>query len=592
MQTSLGEIIAHLRRQRRLTQRQLAGERFSKSYVSAVEHNRITPSPDALHFLVERLGLSDDDMASLLATGETSNGLSLRPQPDAHLAQDGVFTLLETLLKESDFSRLAPSSDLPMLSAEALASLPPHLQARYSFLLGLQARARGDLSAALYAFKTALALAPVAQQASALEAISSLSLEMHQPLSALGYALHTFDLLAHSPVPVRSAPQLSLALHCGDALRQLGCYQAALSYYEQARFLLKAEHEVATATHVYEGLGYCTYAALFPDAALSASFTQPFLTGTMRSAEEIEDAFERASTLLLQSANLVQVGGKRCQQMALHLLLARVQLDRSVWLRRTLTEHASGDEREAVRSHCLAFLQEAASHCHQVLLAWQDPLAHAEITPDVESNIYGALALLIRIPVQQAILVRLQGQAVDVAYRNLAFAASLCQQTLATLATDALPRTAIQQALHLSAETLDYRSVSLPRFSEPLQSSPRSVLSQSEVYFAAAEVAEEMGRTSPTVGYERDCYLQANQFFQAALSLARRDLEQEGREPGLLARLCQRSAAILEERGAASPTLYKEISATLLRVLTFCSAHLPSISEPIEPHERAREEKR
>lgn len=43
MQTSLGEIIAHLRRQRRLTQRQLAGERFSKSYVSAVEHNRNCP---------------------------------------------------------------------------------------------------------------------------------------------------------------------------------------------------------------------------------------------------------------------------------------------------------------------------------------------------------------------------------------------------------------------------------------------------------------------------------------------------------------------------------------------------------------------
>src|SRR5579885_1286720 len=304
MQPSLGEIIAHLRRQRHLTQRQLAGERFSKSYVSAVEHNRITPSTDALHFLVERLGLSDDDMTSLLATGETSNGLSLRPQPDSHLAQDGIFPLLETLLKESDFARHAPSSDLPMLSAEVLSSFPPHLQARYSFLLGLQARARGDLPAALQAFKAALALAPVAQQANALEAISSLSLEMKQPLSALGYALHAFDLLAHSPVPMRSALQLPLALHCGDALRQLGCYQAALSYYKQAHTLLKAEHEVATAAHVYEGLGYCTYAALFPDAALSASFTQPFLAEAMRPADEIEDAFERASSLLLQSANL------------------------------------------------------------------------------------------------------------------------------------------------------------------------------------------------------------------------------------------------------------------------------------------------
>src|SRR5579883_247263 len=589
MQPSLGEIIAHLRRQRHLTQRQLAGERFSKSYVSAVEHNRITPSADALHFLVERLGLSDDEMTSLLATGEISNGLSLRPQPDSHLAE--VFPLLETLLKESGFARQAPSSDLPMLSAEVLSSFPPHLQARYSFLLGLQARARGDLPAALQAFKAVLALAPVAQQANALEAISSLSLEMKQPLSALGYALHAFDLLAHSPVPMRSALQLPLALHCGDALRQLGYYQPALSYYKQAHTLLKAEHEVATAAHVYEGLGYCTYAALFPDAALSASFTQPFLAEVMRPADEIEDAFERASSLLLQSANLARVGGKRRQQMALHCLLACIQLDRSVWLRRTLAEHASSNEKETVRNQCLTFLHEAARYCRQALLDWQDPLGHAEITPDVESSIYRALALLIRIPVQRAVLARLQGQAVDVAYRNLALAASLCQQVLETLSTEAIPWTVIQQALHLSAETLDYRSISLPHFSEPLRPSPRCALSLSEVYFAAAEVAEELGRTSPTIGYERDCYLQANQFFQAALSLARRDLEQEGREPGLLARLCLRNAAILEERSAASPTLYQETSITLLRILTFCSAHLPSVSESPRLREREREGK-
>ena len=59
MQQSLGEVIRQVRRYRHLTQGELAGERFSKSYVSSVEHERIPPSAEALRFFAERLGQPD-----------------------------------------------------------------------------------------------------------------------------------------------------------------------------------------------------------------------------------------------------------------------------------------------------------------------------------------------------------------------------------------------------------------------------------------------------------------------------------------------------------------------------------------------------
>lgn len=53
--TTLGERIRDIRQRRGLTQVELAGDDFSKSYVSAVERGKITPSLEALQILAERL---------------------------------------------------------------------------------------------------------------------------------------------------------------------------------------------------------------------------------------------------------------------------------------------------------------------------------------------------------------------------------------------------------------------------------------------------------------------------------------------------------------------------------------------------------
>src|SRR5437764_2445020 len=65
MQPSIGEFIRQLRRQSSLTQTELGGMRFSKSYVSAVERTKITPSIEALHFFAEQLSLPSDYFVKL-----------------------------------------------------------------------------------------------------------------------------------------------------------------------------------------------------------------------------------------------------------------------------------------------------------------------------------------------------------------------------------------------------------------------------------------------------------------------------------------------------------------------------------------------
>jgi transcriptional regulator with XRE-family HTH domain len=67
---SIGESIRQLRRQQNLTQSELGGERYSKSYVSALERDKITPSLQALQFFAGQLGQSDNYFTTLFEQTE------------------------------------------------------------------------------------------------------------------------------------------------------------------------------------------------------------------------------------------------------------------------------------------------------------------------------------------------------------------------------------------------------------------------------------------------------------------------------------------------------------------------------------------
>ena len=204
MQASIGEIIRQLRHLRNMTQLQLAGDRFSKSYVSAVERNRIAPSPRALRFFAQRLGQPNGNFAALLQQPDVAQALSALDTPalpvaNGHITRDDTITLLNMLLAEADFAGFAFDRHVPTLTREALASLPQQVQARYYFLLGLDAKERGQLAVALRAFESALALAPAHQQASILDEMGSCSFLLQAYHTALGYHLHALHVLSNAP---------------------------------------------------------------------------------------------------------------------------------------------------------------------------------------------------------------------------------------------------------------------------------------------------------------------------------------------------------------------------------------------------------
>ncbi|MET9760119.1 helix-turn-helix domain-containing protein [Streptomyces sp. NPDC006372] len=65
-QLSLGDTIRHLRRQRGISQAELAGEGISPSYVSLVEAGKRTPSREVLVKIASRLGCDESDLLSHL----------------------------------------------------------------------------------------------------------------------------------------------------------------------------------------------------------------------------------------------------------------------------------------------------------------------------------------------------------------------------------------------------------------------------------------------------------------------------------------------------------------------------------------------
>ncbi len=60
----LGQRIYRLRLARGLTQRDLAGDRYTAAYVSSVESGRRSPSGDALRYFASRLGVTEDELVT------------------------------------------------------------------------------------------------------------------------------------------------------------------------------------------------------------------------------------------------------------------------------------------------------------------------------------------------------------------------------------------------------------------------------------------------------------------------------------------------------------------------------------------------
>jgi transcriptional regulator with XRE-family HTH domain len=557
----IGELIRQLRRQQNITQTKLGATRYSKSYVSAVEKNTIRPSPEALKFFAEQLGQPRDSFTALLDPPEGMKQADVLQEPhalgDQIVLNEGIH-LLHRLLERMDHPYIRAMEALPPLATELIATLPPSEQGSYFFLEGLMAQEKQEYEAALHALERALALASAQLQPAVLDALGQHHYLKRSYAAALHYHHRALASLLHTASQQPGSSLLfPVALHCGEDYRALGAYTQACDMYERARIHLRAEHEMKSGALLYLGWGYCTYALSYQAAAQVTSVRERV------SLEEVERGFQRAIEFIVQSRGVSQVSGDHLGEATARLLLAVTELDFSS-IRSQLTDPIGG----AVPASCISLLDDAEEQCRQVLVSCQDTLKH-RAAPQA-ATIYVALAYLVRSLIQRATLARLSGHD-DTALRKWALAAHLCQQTLDALGEPAFPWALLQAGLSLQAERSTEDAPALPRLPELTEDAPafRSRLpGRVEVYCAAGEVAEELGRTAPSPDDARDRYICADRCFDIALTLANTIVSSQEREPGYLVRCLQRYARLLEERLTAAPEEWEETSRTLAARLT------------------------
>lgn len=560
MQPSIGEFIRQLRRQSSLTQTELGGMRFSKSYVSAVERTKITPSIEALHFFAEQLDQPTDYFIKLKQDTDEKGGLfsALQTSQRGHLdVQEEFLNLLDILLEGAGQHSLPLAHNLPTFSSEMIATLPPQRQAHYSFLGGLIAQEQKDFSTALHAFEQALALASTNHQPAILDELGNCYYLSHIYQTALGYHERALRSLEELPNDVASASRLRMELHCGNDYRALSGYEQACTHYERARQHLKATHDMRTAGQLYLGLGYCTYACAY----------EKTLTTSPLPLQEAEREFQRAISYLLQSRTLYQISQGRLGESTVLLLQAMALLDLCTIRRQTNQEQIRKAALPSTISS-VTLLEEVQEQCHQVLILWQDAFVDtSELPTEVETFIFTALAYLIRVYTHRAAFARVGGY-IDTANRERSLAAHLCQQVLDTFSAHTSPWTLVQDAIHIPMPSLIYQSSSLPRLPDlQMQRGIHNDIIRVELFFAAGELAEELGRAATTNEYAHDCHKQADQCYRNALTMARSVQLNEKHDPGSLLRYYQRCTSLLEERIQTSCESTEEHVRILLDIL-------------------------
>ncbi len=557
MQMPISEYIRLLRRQRGMTQTELGGEHFSKSYVSAIEREKIVPSYEALRFFAEQLDQPVDDFKRLVeqAVLMESSGAQAVPAlslQDENDEQDESTALLGMMLEGIELPRASFSQEISELPLEALLHLPLQKQARYCLLKGLILQEQGNLDGAQNLLERALVLSPAQHQPAILDALGTNSALAHTYQTALGYhrrALHLLEL--DTTAGKASTLLLKVELHCGDAYRALGIHTDALTHYESARQSLCSSSNMDIAGQTYMGLGYCTYASIYQEAG-----------STKLSYEEKESQLQRARSFLLQSRTLYQVSSNRVGEAKARLLHALILLGLCSLRRQVALEQASTTQ--AVKSlQCASLLDEAEEQCRQVLLSWNGPALDASIASlDLEIMVYTALSSLVSIFVQRAAVARLEGYE-DTALRERARAAYLCQFTLDTLASPELLRSRVQDALTL-ADVDMYRVQALPRVPDSSKTSAHNPIILAAIFSSAAEVAEELGRAATTTSYASDCYVHANRCFKTSLHTERQSTFSKEHDMTYLTRGYQRCITLMEERPQNTPEIAeKTYQATL-----------------------------
>ncbi len=563
----IGETLRQMRRQQSLTQTELGGDHFSKSYISAVERDKIAPSYEALHFFAEQLGQQRDYFERLLLQSETSKPTDAQLYiHNEQLVQEKILPLLDILLEGNEFYSLPFLRDFSPLAPDIAANLSSDIQGRYAFLLGLIAQQKEDFPTALQLLEQALVLAPGKYRPAILDALGTnyyyvqsyyVAIDFHERALVILQELENAGV-ENGELAALIALRLKVEFHCGNDYHALGAHQLAREHFEQARLHLRSAQDIKTAAQLHLKLGYCTYADVYHRTALV------YTTNT--AVDETEREFQRAISYFVQSRTLYQVSSDRFGEARARLSQTIVLLDLSTRRRQAAQQEANITGKMSI-VNCASLLDEAEEQCRQILLAWKPDTIYP--TTDVEITLYTALAYLIRVAAQRAVIAHLN-EYVDTAKRERSVATYLCQEVVDTLAQPVFPWALIHNIATLKEGSIVSRIQALPRIPETVLHSDialRQDMTRSVVLFALGEVAEVLGHAATQVEYAEACYERANQSFRAALDAYRLTVPIYERDMSHLYRIYQRCINMLEERKQVRPETEEKTNQTLLDFL-------------------------
>src|SRR5438876_1728742 len=236
----LGERLRQLRVAAGLTQTELAGDRFSKEYVSQIERGKTRPTEGTIEWLADRLGVDAGFLASGVATDERAR-------------LEGALTRAEALYEaQEDDEAVVAFEPLP---AAARATGVPELQVRALVGSGLAKMRISDHRAALALLSEARVISEAesfsdVERADVLLRLGGCRVQLNSIQTALGLLNESLGLAERSGMPCDAlkANILSWRARCWLIQRD---YQAAKEDVERALELAQAVDDLRTVGAAY-----------------------------------------------------------------------------------------------------------------------------------------------------------------------------------------------------------------------------------------------------------------------------------------------------------------------------------------------------
>jgi transcriptional regulator with XRE-family HTH domain len=572
MRQSFGEYLRQLRRQQGLTQSELGDDQFSKSYISAVERDKVVPSRDALQHLVAKLQVpltefeqqlqQAEEREQQLASSDALTSLSASNEQE-------ILSLLDVILKGTQKIPRSLQERIMDVSVSSVQQWQER-QARVLFLHGLVQQEKEEFAASQVSFEQALALASADYQPFICNALGTNYVLTQDYVGALRYHKRALRLLKEQEEYDAILLQ-QIEYSCGDDYRALGYHEQACLHFVEASQHLRATNDLASAGRLYLSFGYCTYAALFQRISSISSHK--------KSVDEMERVYQLAVGYLLQSRTLYQVSGDFSGEIHARLTQTMILLDWSFWKYSLFLENKGRNGAKTRMLGVASLLDDAYEQCQQILLKLLESYGEKANPPvEIHSIVVTTMAYLMRVTLRRALQARSDGYA-DTTTRERLLALHLGEWLLVVVERQTFSWEMVKKSVRISGNDINYRSHSLPSFdvvAKAQSALAHDVQTLGEVCFAFGELAEEMALAQEDDKVQTAHVQLADQCFQQALVSTRGERPTKERDTSYALRVYQRYITILEKRMQMHADI-NEAMQPLLQVSKEGFAQLPSL---------------